>query len=236
MMTVFEEVADQLNNHQTRNIIIWSGKGGSGKTTVAQNLAWWLATTGRKVGLVDTDSYANSSNFINMLAIPPAQQYTLSHVIQQDKSLLDVMYQVRRGLYVIPSDDSIDAANGFIIANEAQEIMIDRYNDMIATLAPRPQITPAWHTEPTLVPRYFSPLATVEDTQIRERPEYLDYLIWDFPGEPGPLCRAILRLPNSEIWSPVMLEPLPVQGFAQMRMQIEKLFRHAPTRRPQVKG
>lgn len=235
-MAAFQTVVGQLNNRQTKNIIVWSGKGGSGKTTVSQNIAWWLASTGRVVGLVDTDSYANSSNFINMLTIPPAEQHTLSHVIQQNKSLLDVMYQVRKGLYVIPSDDSIDAANGFIIANEAQEIMIDRYNDMVANLTPQPQNIPNWHKVASLTPRYFPPLATVADTQIRERPEYLDYLIWDFPGEPGPLCRAILRLPNSAILAPVMLEPLPLQGFAQMRMQIDKLFRNAITHKPPIAG
>src|SRR5258708_9173769 len=93
---VVEQSSKQRTQQETQNIVIWSGKGGSGKTTVAQNIAWWLASTGRVVTLVDTDSYANSSNFINMLAIPAAQQYTLSHVIQHDKPLLDVMYQVRR--------------------------------------------------------------------------------------------------------------------------------------------
>lgn len=236
MTTAFQQVARKMNDPQTKNLIIWSGKGGTGKTTFAQNVAYWLAAAGRKVGLADTDSGANSSNYINMLAIPPSERLTLSYVVQQNNSLLDVMYQVRKNLWVIPSDDNIEAANGYIVANELQEIMIDKYNELIATLAPRPLTVPSWHRELSLAPRFFSPLAPVEEAHIRELPTYLDYIIWDFPGEPGALCRAILRLPNSEIWSPVKVEPLPMQGFAQMRSQVDKLFRHNPQRKPLIAG
>jgi len=37
------------------NIAIASGKGGTGKTTIATNLAWILASAGRKVRYLDCD-------------------------------------------------------------------------------------------------------------------------------------------------------------------------------------
>ena len=233
-MNVIQSVAQNVN--APRNIIIWSGKGGSGKTTAGQNLATWLAAAGRKVVLVDTDSYANSSNFINMLALPPTRRYTLSHVVQQDKPLLEAMYQVRQGFYVIPSDDNIDAAGNYIVANEAQEIMIERYDELLTTLAPRPQDPPSWYQESSLAPRHLAPLLPVKDECIQEPPPYLDYIIWDFPAEPGSLGKAILRIPNCEIWAPVVLEPLPLQGFAQMKKQIDKLFKNFPERKPLIAG
>jgi cellulose biosynthesis protein BcsQ len=219
-----------------RNIIIWSGKGGVGKTTTGQNIAWWLAAAGRKVALVDTDSHPNSGNFVDQSVIPVDRWFTLTHVIQQEKALLDAMYQVRKGLYVIPSDTNIEAANGHIIANEAQEVMIDRYHEMTAALSPCPEEIPAFHSEPRLAPAFFPELPFVGEEEILERPAYLDYLIWDFGAEPGPLGKAILRMPNCEIWSPVVLEPLPLQAFAQMKDQLNKVFKNHPESKPPIRG
>jgi len=234
-MTALQESAEQIGS-TTVNIVIWSGKGGSGKTTVSQNVATWLVAAGCKVALVDTDGYANSSNFINMLSIPEGQRYTLSDVIQHGLPLLNAMYQVRKGLYIVPSDDKIDAASHYIVANELQEIMIERYNEVTTTLGPHTPRVPLWQSLSSFSPRHLSPLVPVEDTEIRERPSLLDYLIWDFPAEPGALGKAILRMPNVYIWAPVVLEPLPLQGFAQMKKQLEKLFRNYPERTPPIVG
>jgi ATP-binding protein involved in chromosome partitioning len=48
------KIADNLNKIK-RKIVVMSGKGGVGKTTVAVNLACGLASTGKKVGLMDVD-------------------------------------------------------------------------------------------------------------------------------------------------------------------------------------
>jgi cellulose biosynthesis protein BcsQ len=233
-MNFFEQDARRTN--EPRNIIIWSGKGGSGKTTTGQNVAWWLATAGYQVALVDTDSHPNSGNFVDQNLIPPESWFTLTDVIQREKTLLDAIYQVRKGFYVIPSDTNIEAASSFIIANEAQEVMIDRYHDLAANLSPSPEEDPAFLSEPSLAPTFFPDLPFVEEHEVLERPAYLDYLIWDFGAEPGPLGKAILRMPNCEIWAPVVLEPLPLQAFAQMKDQLGKLFKNFPNRKPPIRG
>jgi cellulose biosynthesis protein BcsQ len=229
--------ANILQSQQTENIVVHSGKGGSGKTTTAQNLATWLAAAGRKVALVDVDSYANSSNFINTVEWPSTRPlYTLSHVIQQKKPLLDVMYQVRRGLYIIPSDNNIEAAGHYLVANEMQEVMIDRYKALMAVLGPRPQEVPSHYQRSSLAPYHLPALQSVEDEEMWERPEYLDYIIWDFPGETGAVGRAILKIPHCRILSPVVLEPLPLQGFGQMKANLDLLFRNAPEAKPPIIG
>ena len=46
-------------------IVVLNPKGGSGKTTLAFNLAGYLATTGRKVAIVDMDSQGSSTHWLN---------------------------------------------------------------------------------------------------------------------------------------------------------------------------
>jgi len=48
------KIANNLNNIK-RKIVVMSGKGGVGKTTVAVNMACGLAAAGKKVGLMDVD-------------------------------------------------------------------------------------------------------------------------------------------------------------------------------------
>ena len=45
-------------------IVVLNSKGGSGKTTVALNLAGYLASTGRKVALVDMDRQGSSMRWL----------------------------------------------------------------------------------------------------------------------------------------------------------------------------
>ena len=49
-----------ITNRQVKFIIISSGKGGVGKSTVAANLAYALARQNKKVGLIDADIYGSS--------------------------------------------------------------------------------------------------------------------------------------------------------------------------------
>ncbi len=51
---------ESIANRNVRFIIISSGKGGVGKSSVAANLAYALVRKGRKVGLIDADIYGSS--------------------------------------------------------------------------------------------------------------------------------------------------------------------------------
>ena len=48
-----------------RRIVVLNPKGGSGKTTLAFNLAGYLASTGRRVALVDMDRQGSSTRWLN---------------------------------------------------------------------------------------------------------------------------------------------------------------------------
>lgn len=63
-----QEIRLQTNMDKVRHkIVVMSGKGGVGKTTVAINLAYALAQSGAKVGIIDTDIHG--PNIAKMLGI-----------------------------------------------------------------------------------------------------------------------------------------------------------------------
>jgi len=56
-----EEQQARLNTRDIRHrIVVLSGKGGVGKSSIAANLAVWLSTHGKKVGLLDVDIHGPS--------------------------------------------------------------------------------------------------------------------------------------------------------------------------------
>lgn len=221
-----------------RILVITTGKGGVGKTTTAYNLAYDLVVLGNKVALVDTDKQANTSNLINMEGIPSHRRHTLTHVVRNEIPLLDAMYQVRRGFYVVPSDTNIDKAIRHIVVEDDRDLMRKRVRDLRESLSN--EIShPLWKGHKTLRIRDFAPLPEVGPAEILAKPKYLDYLIFDFAPDPGALGRSIEEAGGEdpvEIFAPLVLEPLPTQGFGQMLLQQEDRFREKPTLRPIIKG
>lgn len=226
---------DDQDKDGTKVLVINSGKGGIGKTTFAQNLAYNLAVLGRNVALVDTDKQAMTSNLVDISVIPQHRRYTLSNVVRDGIPLIEAMYQARRGLWIVPSDSNIEKAANFIVVEEAPEIMVERVGALRETLAPSPRATLPWQEKAVVRIRDFKPLEPVTARQSLERPSYLDYLIFDFAPDPGALGRAILRT-TDEIWAPLELEPLPMQGFAQMLLAVEDMFKASPQRKPPTQG
>jgi flagellar biosynthesis protein FlhG len=66
-------------------IAVTGGKGGTGKTSVAVNLATALAQMGRKTMLLDGD--LGLANVDVLLGLTP--RYTLEHVLKGERSLSD---------------------------------------------------------------------------------------------------------------------------------------------------
>ena len=218
-----------------RVLSIYTGKGGIGKTTFAQNLAYNLAVQGRKVGVVDTDRYAMTSNLVDMRTIPEHKRYTLTHVVRDGVPLIEAMYQARKGLYVVPSDTNIEKASNHIVVEEEPDVMYDRIAALRAALDPSPSIALPWRENEEVRIRDFKPLERVSAEEVLSRPERLDYLIFDFAPDPGALGRSIIRV-TDEIWSPLVLEPLPVQGFAQMGLIVKDMFKRNPGQQPPIRG
>ncbi len=89
---------------QTRVIVISSGKGGVGKSTIALNMSLVLCSYGKKVILMDADM--GMANIDIMLGIVP--NYTIQHVVQGRKRLKDIVIDGPAGVKIIPGGSGIN--------------------------------------------------------------------------------------------------------------------------------
>lgn len=96
-----KEMAQEFKH--TRVIVVASGKGGVGKSTLALNLALSLCDRGKKVILMDAD--LGLANIDIMLGLLP--KYNLHHMIQGKKDLKDIIIAGPGGLSIIPGGSGI---------------------------------------------------------------------------------------------------------------------------------
>jgi len=71
-------------------IVVLNPKGGSGKTTLAFNIAGYLASTGRSVALVDTDRQSSSMRWLQNRANdrPPVAGISVAHIDETESEVL----------------------------------------------------------------------------------------------------------------------------------------------------
>ncbi len=86
-----------------RVIAVASGKGGVGKTNVSVNLATALVQRDHKVMIMDAD--LGLANVDLMLGLHP--QYNLSHVINGERTLEEVIVTAPGGIHVIPASSGV---------------------------------------------------------------------------------------------------------------------------------
>lgn len=89
--------------HPVRVIAVTSGKGGVGKTNVSVNLGIAMAMSGKQVMLLDAD--LGLANVDVMLGLHP--KYNLSHVINGERSLEEVIIEGPAGLKVVPASSGV---------------------------------------------------------------------------------------------------------------------------------
>lgn len=90
-------------NGAVQVLAITGGKGGTGKTTVAVNLATALAQAGRRVLLLDGDLGLASVDVL--LGLTPT--CTLEQVIRGEASLEEIIQHTAEGVSVIPSSSGV---------------------------------------------------------------------------------------------------------------------------------
>jgi septum site-determining protein MinD len=92
----------------TRYIVVASGKGGVGKTTLAANIAVALSRLGRNVAVLDADVVMANLEIIMGIRNPPV---ALIDTLSGRLSLDDVLYDGPDGVKVIPAGITLDGFN-----------------------------------------------------------------------------------------------------------------------------
>jgi len=204
-----------------RVITIYNKKGGTGKTSVATNLAANLAAAGYHVGLLDGDEQANASTLTS------PHRYgkpTLTHVVCEAVPLRDAMYQARHNLWIVPADMNLSRAVEYVHAQQDFEVLADRIEALQASLvAPTNDMRFPWWDQQEVRVRDFEVLPTTEE-EFRTPPDSLDFLIMDNPPNPNALTTAMLYAAQ-EVLVPMELEQFAYQGLAQMFEDITRKFR-----------
>jgi len=95
-----------------RRISILNFKGGTGKSSLAENLSYALALRSKHVLVVDCDRQHNSST--TLLATAP-ESPTLTHVLKKEADISKAIRQARERLDVIPADTDLDTASSYLL-------------------------------------------------------------------------------------------------------------------------
>lgn len=109
-------------------IAVSGGKGGTGKTSVAVNLATALAQMGRKIMLLDGD--LGLANVDVLLGLTP--RYTLEHVLKGERTLEEIILQTSSGVRVVPASSGV-ARMAMLSASE-QSGIVQAFSTLPGTL------------------------------------------------------------------------------------------------------
>ncbi len=109
-----------MQKGRKRRISILNFKGGVGKSTLVENLAYWLASHGYRVLVIDLDRQSNAGD---MLLAGVERELSMRHVLMGQAQLVDVIRQARENLYVAPADADLDDAIEYLILHRKQGAM-----------------------------------------------------------------------------------------------------------------
>jgi chromosome partitioning protein len=104
-----------------RVIAVFNHKGGTGKTTTSLHLATGLALRKKRVLIVDTDAQGNVAVSLNLKA-----QRSLYHVVVSGLPFGDAVLHAREGLDVLPSNESLAAAELFLAGRHNRDRVLAR--------------------------------------------------------------------------------------------------------------
>lgn len=105
-----------------RRISILNFKGGTGKTSVAENLGHAIARMGKVVLVFDGDRQSNTTTTLLGKRISPS----LTDVMTGKVKLTDAIYEARENLFVVPSDTDLDRVANYLRDNHREYSLLRR--------------------------------------------------------------------------------------------------------------
>lgn len=117
-----------------KHILVANAKGGSGKTTLATNLAGYLATTKAKVMLTDLDRQQSATQWLKRRPIDAAQIHTAHEIGKQTQALDWVVTDSPAGLRDEKLADAVKDADVVIVPIQPSAFDIGAAADFLEVL------------------------------------------------------------------------------------------------------
>jgi len=202
-------------------ITICNRKGGTGKTSVAINLAAYLSRLGKKVLLIDLDPQANATSGLGVVG----NQQGIYEVLSQKVSLGDSIIAVRGNFWLSSSSENLAGADIEIIDIENREFILSRViNSFIESDNPDMDFI-LIDTAPSLSLITINSLVAADQVLIPVQAEYfaLEGL--------GQLCKTIDLVKNNLQPNLKILGALVTMYDGRSKLSLEvwqELYRHFP--------
>ena len=151
----------------TMHIISFANhKGGVGKTTSTLNVAQTLARRGQRVLLLDCDAQCNLT-----MSFPQTSAANLGHVLQNEKTLTEVMHLVAPNLWLVNSTPHLHYLEKVIAAQFGYELLL---KEALAPLADQFDFC-LLDTPPSLSALTYAALVASQCVFIPSQPEYYGF-------------------------------------------------------------
>jgi chromosome partitioning protein len=97
-------------------------KGGTGKSSLTENLSDALRRKGKRVMVIDADRQTNASTTL----LKGHRTPTLTQVFTGHATLQDAMVEAKPGLFVVPAGDDLDEASTYIVTHRPAYYVVRR--------------------------------------------------------------------------------------------------------------
>lgn len=218
-------------------------KGGVGKTTISVNIAVFLASLGFHVVIIDGDVQLNASELAiirqdGRVLGRPYNKGTFRHVLLQEKSFKEVTYQVRKNLWVVPSDANINMGRYYILDTKDFDIVsraLDEFSDSLETPPPIEERFPGWNSKSKVLDLSYFRVENTSSEEFFTPPEYVDFVIMDTPPKEDDELVIAMTYGTDKILVPSEMAEYSIQGMRQLVNGIQARFAHR-TRKAEIVG
>ncbi len=231
-------VEQNVGQQDMRNFVTYMmalRKGGVGKTTISVNLAVFLAALGFHVAIIDGDAQRNASELAitrdpdtGVVRTRAYNKGTFRHVLMQEKTFAETLYQVRKNLWIVPSDARLDMGRYYILDTKDFDIVtkaLDTLSDAVTKAPSVAQRFPDWSAKAKVIDLSAFRSEHTTDEEFLTAPDYIDFIFMDTPPKEDDELVVSMTYAADKILVPSEMSEFSIQGMRQLVQSIQARFK-----------